>query len=203
MTASNVRQALTATAVLAFLAACSGTQPPIEARGAMPQSNASHLPNADRYAVIFNFGTSSGSCVDGVYPTWSLVPIKGLLYGPTYEGGAKYGGTVFSISPDGAEHVVSDFNLYDGPAGPSGLIVADGRIYGTRTAFHGGPPYGEPMTARFSVCVETERDACSTSSAMGPTEVDRPRHQQPLALSSTVRLTKGARTVTVSSLPST
>ena len=138
-----LRLPLTLCAALVVFAACGGSQPPIGVPGAMPQSNASDLPNADRYAVLFNFGTSSGSCVDGAYPTWGLVPVKGLLYGPTYEGGTNYGGTVFSISPAGAEHVVANFNLYDGAAGPSGLVAVNGHLYGARAS--GFQPYGTPF----------------------------------------------------------
>ena len=145
-TLALIRFALTISAA-ALIGGCSGSQLTVGPPGAMPRSNTPHLPNTDRYAVLFNFGTSSGSCVDGAYPTWGLVPMNGLLYGSTYEGGTNYSGTVFSISADGTQHVVADFPYasYGNPAGPSGLVAVDGRLYGTQTPFHGGPfgsPYG-------------------------------------------------------------
>ena len=88
-TLALIRFALTISAA-ALIGGCSGSQLTVGPPGAMPRSNTPHLPNTDRYAVLFNFGTSSGSCVDGAYPTWGLVPMNGLLYGSTYEGGTNY-----------------------------------------------------------------------------------------------------------------
>lgn len=116
----------------ALLAACGGSQPPI-APGTMAQRHTgerSSPQNANRYKVIYNFGTPSGSCADGVMPDAGLVLLKGSLYGTTFGGGTYDGGTVFSMSTHGAEKLVYSFHAYAGGYGPRGVTVVNDRLYG-------------------------------------------------------------------------
>jgi uncharacterized repeat protein (TIGR03803 family) len=92
--------------------------------------------------VLYSFkGSGSG---DGNLPTMSLVDVKGTLYGTTYEGGANCGssggcGTVFSITPSGAETVLHSFGRSGDGANPYaglGLLNVKGTLYGT-TIFGG------------------------------------------------------------------
>ena len=80
---------------------------------------------------------------DGALPYGGLIANKeGNLYGTTEYGGTHRGGTVFKLSPDGAETVLYSFcskaNCIDG-ANPSGGLFLDkkGNLYGT-TGYGGG-----------------------------------------------------------------
>jgi len=76
---------------------------------------------------------------DGAKPEAGLVDVKGTLYGTTFYGGGtgckRNGcGTVFSLDPDtGAETVLHAF-AGRGKRPSSGLIDAEGRLYGTTVA---------------------------------------------------------------------
>jgi uncharacterized repeat protein (TIGR03803 family) len=91
--------------------------------------------------VLHNFGNKS----DGQNPYGSLVmDNKGILYGTTYGGGALRAGTVFKLSPNGAEWVLHSFDpkLGDGELPIAGLLLgANGNLYGT-TAFGGSSGAG-------------------------------------------------------------
>jgi uncharacterized repeat protein (TIGR03803 family) len=90
--------------------------------------------------VLHSFGKGS----DGSYPAASLVDVKGALYGTTTNGGAGSvvkGGTVFSISTGGVEHVLHSFgNGADGSYPAASLVDVKGTLYGT-TAYGGA--YGD------------------------------------------------------------
>jgi uncharacterized repeat protein (TIGR03803 family) len=58
------------------------------------------------------------------------------LYGTTSQGGKYYGGTVFSITPAGVEHVLYPFGVESDPV--SALINVDGTLYGTTSGDVGG-----------------------------------------------------------------
>lgn len=87
--------------------------------------------------VLHNFANGA----DGATPYAPLIGLKGTLYGTTYFGGsyACYGssyascGTIFSITPSGAEKVLYSFGgSSGGGAYPlAGLIGVDGTLYGT------------------------------------------------------------------------
>lgn len=126
---SCARFVLNGCASVALLAGCAESQPPI-GTSPWPELRATQ----SKYRVIFNFGTSSGSCLDGALPIGGLIAENGELYGTTYAGGAYGGGTVFGITAKGAEHVVYGFDTYDGNAwGPeAGLVAVNGELYGTR-----------------------------------------------------------------------
>jgi uncharacterized repeat protein (TIGR03803 family) len=83
--------------------------------------------------VLHNFGNKS----DGQTPYGSLVmDDSGVLYGTTSGGGALRAGTVFKLSPNGAEWVLHSFDpkLGDGEFPIAGLLLdANGNLYGTTT----------------------------------------------------------------------
>lgn len=80
---------------------------------------------------------------DGSFPLSSgLVALNGTLYGTTSEGGIRGSGsyrngygTVFSITPSGEEHVIYSFKGNpDGSDPEAGLILVNGKLYGTTTS---------------------------------------------------------------------
>jgi uncharacterized repeat protein (TIGR03803 family) len=89
---------------------------------------------------------SFGGGVDGENPVANLIDVKGGLYGTTSHGGMYFtnynlGGTVFSVTTSGKEHVLHSFgNGSDGRVPAAGLIDVKGTLYGT-TAY-GGTYYG-------------------------------------------------------------
>jgi len=86
--------------------------------------------------VLYSFCAQSG-CTDGSHPRAGLVlDAKGNLYGTTYHGGANGEGTVFEVSPSGAETVLHSFcaqsHCRDGSRPLAGLVLdAKGNLYGT------------------------------------------------------------------------
>jgi uncharacterized repeat protein (TIGR03803 family) len=75
------------------------------------------------------FGTRPG---DAASPYGTLNDFKGRLFGTTLYGGRYGKGTVFSITPNGAETVLHSFGGVGDGVGPSaGLIQAHGQLYGT------------------------------------------------------------------------
>jgi uncharacterized repeat protein (TIGR03803 family) len=90
---------------------------------------------AQTVTTLFSFDYTDGSV-----PTGALVQATdGNLYGTTYGGGAKGGGTVFKITPGGAETTLYSFCSKSGctdGSSPSyaGLVQAtNGNFYGTTT----------------------------------------------------------------------
>jgi uncharacterized repeat protein (TIGR03803 family) len=81
--------------------------------------------------VVHSFGYET----DGAYPAASLIDVKGTLYGTTTSGGTNSvgrGGTVFSISTGGVEHVLHSFGSgHDGADPAASLIDVKGTLYGT------------------------------------------------------------------------
>jgi uncharacterized repeat protein (TIGR03803 family) len=79
--------------------------------------------------VLYAFGSRS---YDGQYPSSPLTVIKGIFYGVTAGGGAKQGGTVFSVTASGKETILHNFGLYSGASYPNGrLIVVGNALLGT------------------------------------------------------------------------
>jgi uncharacterized repeat protein (TIGR03803 family) len=69
---------------------------------------------------------------DGASPLSSLLPLNGEFYGTTAEAGAHKRGTIFQVSPSGAESVLYSFiNASDGEYPQAGLIESGGVLYGT------------------------------------------------------------------------
>lgn len=96
----------------ALLAGCGGSQSPICAPGAMPQAQLIAKRGSPTYNVLYRFRGKEDS--NGYYPAASLIDMNGTLYGTTEFGGNTTGdcagsnkgcGTVYSVSPSGAEHV--------------------------------------------------------------------------------------------------
>jgi uncharacterized repeat protein (TIGR03803 family) len=88
--------------------------------------------------VIYSFGASSSG--DGTHPVSALFVYDGNLYGTTLDGGPYNDGTVFEVTPSGAEQPLCSFDQSGstGIAHPGGSVVElDGRLYGT--AEFGGP----------------------------------------------------------------
>ena len=72
-----------------------------------------------------------GSPPDGRRPNAGLIHLHGTLYGTTSLGGASgHSGTVFSLSPNGTEHVLHDFGR-GGRSPQADLINVGGTLYGT------------------------------------------------------------------------
>ena len=86
--------------------------------------------------TFYNFCTATG-CKNGRYPQAGLIlDTNGNLYGTTYGGGAHGQGTVFELSPSGAETVLHSFCARTGCSDgshPRADLVMDtaGNLYGT------------------------------------------------------------------------
>jgi uncharacterized repeat protein (TIGR03803 family) len=92
-------------------------------------------PTGAAYKILHDFSGTP----DGANPQAPLMYVKDTLYGTTENGGvaSKDGGTVYGISPTGAENVVYSFTPgRDGNYPIAGLIEVNGTLYGT--AFKGG-----------------------------------------------------------------
>jgi uncharacterized repeat protein (TIGR03803 family) len=107
--------------------------------------------------VLYSFKGGS----DGSYPRGSLIiDSAGNLYGTTQEGGGgcrkhTYGlgcGTVFEVTPSGAETVLAALNARHDPRAPYAGLVTDGQgnLYGT-AANGGGGCYPEGCGGVFEV----------------------------------------------------
>jgi len=88
--------------------------------------------------TLYNF-CSQPDCADGYAPAAGLtLGSDGNFYGTTIQAGANvYGGTIFKLTPEGAETTLYNFEPTDG--GDFGGLVqgADGAFYGA-TAYGGG-----------------------------------------------------------------
>ncbi|HLV80721.1 MAG TPA: choice-of-anchor tandem repeat GloVer-containing protein, partial [Chthonomonadaceae bacterium] len=88
-------------------------------------------PDGTGFTIVHAFSPSSG----GYYPDGALaMSSAGRLYGVTYAGGLKGGGTVYTLSPNG--RIFATLHNFSGsPDGSSpegGLLLgSDGRLYGT------------------------------------------------------------------------
>ncbi len=80
--------------------------------------------------VLYSFGSASG---DGVAPIAGLTNLDGMLYGTTTQHGAANGGTVFSVTPQGAEGTLYSFGSHAGDGGfpEASLTTLNGTLYGT------------------------------------------------------------------------
>lgn len=126
---------------LHFIAACIGAALLAACAGG-PHSTFTPLSNtpslvltkaAVKETVLHSF---LGGATDGATPTSRLLKVGNLLYGTSVSGGRYDKGTVFSISPDGANFTV----LYSfkgkrrGSVSPAGLTNVGGTMYGTTGA---------------------------------------------------------------------
>jgi len=93
------------------------------------------------WGVVFKVTTAGAEHVmyrfkannDGAHPYYAeLASLNGTLYGTTYQGGPSGGGTVFSVSLAGVEHVLYNFKGQpDGLYPYAGLRDIAGTFYGT------------------------------------------------------------------------
>lgn len=131
--------------LVVLLAGCGGSQPPVGAPRAIPQS----YEIAPRNALSESFQNTS-SAPDGFGPSSRLVALSGKLYGTTRAGGAGNEGTVYRITPSGVEAVLHSFatgcrrrkKCSDG-SNPTSLVHLSGTLYGT-TGGGGLGPCGNP-----------------------------------------------------------
>jgi uncharacterized repeat protein (TIGR03803 family) len=119
----------------AIFAGCGGSQPPVSASSAMPQSRAS-----SGYKSLYSFGKRFR---DAQEPKAALIDLNGTLYGTTVAGGSYlecFGGcgTVFTITLSGKEKVLHNFASGSDGANPGASLLAEkGVLYGT-TEYGGG-----------------------------------------------------------------
>jgi uncharacterized repeat protein (TIGR03803 family) len=100
-----------------------------------------YVRSAPKYKVLHAFGNGK----DGA-ALWGslLLDREGNVYGTTYAGGAKQGGTVFELTPQARgnwkETILHSFDGNQGPSGPICGLLFDsaGNLYGATTS---GVPY--------------------------------------------------------------
>jgi uncharacterized repeat protein (TIGR03803 family) len=82
--------------------------------------------------VPYSFGATSS---DAAYPAGTLIFVNGLLYGASTQGGtgscidSTGCGTVFSVSPNGAENVVYAFSSTEGQANANFALLSVGDLF--------------------------------------------------------------------------
>jgi uncharacterized repeat protein (TIGR03803 family) len=85
------------------------------------------------YTLLYSFAGGA----DGATPAGGLVRDRsGNLYGTTFYGGSKHGGTVFKISGKGNETVLHNFKFSTDGAKPTAGLIMDGKgnLFGTTSA---------------------------------------------------------------------
>jgi uncharacterized repeat protein (TIGR03803 family) len=132
-----VNYALSISVAAGLLAACGGSQPPINMDASRMQNtrNVSAVSNRmgkpTSYRVVYSFAKSG----DGSGPVASLIDVNGTLYGTTEYGGTSDSdwGTVFSVTTSGKETVLHSFGTSkdDGDGPYAGLVDLNGTLYGT------------------------------------------------------------------------
>jgi uncharacterized repeat protein (TIGR03803 family) len=100
--------------------------------GANGQGTVFSITTSGKEHVLHSFGPF-GSSGDGYRPEAGLISVKGTLYGTTAQGGEHGIGTVFNITPSGAESVLHSFagGKRDGDYPEAGLINVNDTLYGT------------------------------------------------------------------------
>lgn len=104
--------------------------------------------------VLYSFKVGNG---DGAGPYANLIIVNGTLYGTTESGGAHGYGTIFSITPRGAEKVRYSFTGNadnDGLDPYAGLINVNGTLFGT-TLSGGTAGYGTVFSFNPTTDIET------------------------------------------------
>jgi uncharacterized repeat protein (TIGR03803 family) len=89
--------------------------------------------------VIWNFGERSH---DATAPDTGLISVNNVLYGTTSAGGKYGGGTLFSVTPHGAERIVHDFESIPNDGwGPAAAVLSFRHaLYGTTAGGGESPP---------------------------------------------------------------
>jgi uncharacterized repeat protein (TIGR03803 family) len=115
------------------------------------------LTVSGKYRVLHSFQGPLSGGEDGAGPYGPLAAVNGTLYGATINGGTSGGGTVYSITPSGEEHILYSFGTTanDGQLPESGLVVLKGKLYGT-TYFGGvsGCPYANGCGTVFTITTD-------------------------------------------------
>lgn len=97
--------------------------------GTYPGGTVFSIKKKGEEKVLFSFGSSSP---EPLGPYAGLIDIRGTLYGTTYDGGAYYRGTVFTVTTSGTENILHAFGHgTDGSQPVAGLINISGVLYGT------------------------------------------------------------------------
>jgi len=106
--------------------------------GASDDGTVFKITTAGTLTTLYSFCSQSGiDCTDGAAPEGGLVQgTDGKFYGTTFYGGTNFDGTVFKISPSGAQTVLHRFcsqtDCKDGKMPFAGLVQGtDGNFYGT------------------------------------------------------------------------
>lgn len=148
---ANLTRFALALGAAALVTGCGGSQPPIGAPGAIPQTLGSaparagvHRTTTYSYRVVHSFRHQP----NGAHPGGSLLDVHGTLYGTTRLGGRGtchiyYGGsgcgTVYRLDPtSGSKKVLYSFRggSSDGANPVGSLIDVNGTLYGATA--HGG-----------------------------------------------------------------
>jgi uncharacterized repeat protein (TIGR03803 family) len=133
-----VSHALSIGAAAVSLAACGGSQPPMNTNVSRLQTqNAGAFhghATKQGFRVLYSFGLPP----DGSVPEAGLIYVDGTFYGTTSEGGEYYtglgssDGTVFTITTSGKESVIYSFRGGSDGAFPTApLLNENGTLYGT------------------------------------------------------------------------
>lgn len=88
------------------------------------------VTTAGDFHIVYYFKGPFPIGKDGAAPD-SLVGLNGVLYGTTGYGGSTGNGTFFSLTPDGKERVLYNFQGGSDGMTPVSLTVLDGKLYGT------------------------------------------------------------------------
>ena len=128
----------TASAAVGLTLAADGNYYGVSTRGGANQGKGAFFRiTADgAQKVLYSFGASSN---DAIEPDAPLIQgTDGNLYGTSTAGGAYGDGTVYRVTPAGAETVLYSFSgsTASDPASPAGGLIqgADGNFYGTTRA---------------------------------------------------------------------
>ena len=129
----------------ALFAGCGGSQPPIGAPGAMPEtlafaprSGVHRIPPAASFQTLHRFDGS-----DGEQPESDLINVNDTLYGTTNFGGSHGSGSVYKTTLTGTERVLYSFKSgADGSMPQASLIDVKGTFYGTTSTGGGSGCYG-------------------------------------------------------------
>jgi len=157
-TSAAGHHALMSCMAAAMLAGCGGSQPPIGAPGAMPQTIAALTRPNVTYEVLFSFGSNVYG-YDGTQPVAGLIAVNGAFYGTTeYGGAAGYAhgdGTVFRLTATGKEVVLYSFTgSPDGAVPVADLVAVNGTLYGTTSeggTYNGGTVFSITRTGKEKV----------------------------------------------------
>jgi uncharacterized repeat protein (TIGR03803 family) len=127
------RYTLCISAGAALLAGCGAPGATPQGLVNAPARIAAHR-NTASYQQLYRFRPQK----NGTHTVAGLLDVNGTLYGTTRSGGSSGNGTVYSVSPSGAQKVLYRFHGgSDGSDPRSGLLDVSGTLYGTTA--NGGP----------------------------------------------------------------